>query len=70
MDEARQMVDAVIRMVDAIADTRGVQRCEIITQAVNMLGRLRERLTAEEQAFLKAIDEAKGGDGGAGDRTE
>lgn len=61
MDEARKMVDAVIRMVDAAADARGVQRCEIVTQIIRVLGELRERLTAEEQAFLKAIDEAKGG---------
>lgn len=61
MEDARQMVDAVIRMVDAIADARGVTRCEIITQAVKTLGELRKRLDAEEQAFLRALHNAQGG---------
>ena len=49
------LIDAIIKRVDALADARGAQKCAIVIEIIQQLGALRKGLADDEAANKKQI---------------
>ena len=49
------LIEAIIKRVDALADARGAQKCAIVIEIIQQLGALRKGLADDDAAHNKQI---------------
>jgi hypothetical protein len=49
------LIDAIIKRVDVLADARGAQKCAIVIEIIQQLGALRKGLADDDAAHKKQI---------------
>lgn len=49
------LIEAIIKRVDALADARGAQKCAIVIEIIQQLGALRKGLADDDAAHKKQI---------------
>lgn len=50
-----ELIDAIIKRVDALADARGAQKCAIVIEMIQQLGALRKGLADDDAAHNETI---------------
>ena len=50
-----ELIEAIIKRVDALADARGAQKCAIVIEIIQQLGALRKGLADDDAAHKKGI---------------
>ena len=51
------LIEAIIKRVDALADARGAQKCAIVIEIIQQLGALRKGLADDDAAYKKQIED-------------
>ena len=49
------LIEAIIKRVDVLADARGAQKCAIVIEIIQQLGALRKGLADDDAAHKKQI---------------
>jgi len=51
------LIEAIIKRVDVLADARGAQKCAIVIEIIQQLGALRKGLADDDAAHKKQISD-------------